>query len=61
MKDDYFVDSVDVDTDEKTVEVNIVSKLVKKQGKTEDKLEKNYLLLKYMGCSKKLRKRKVWR
>lgn len=40
VKDDYFVDSVDVDTDEKTVEVNIVSKLVKKQGKTEDKLEK---------------------
>lgn len=40
VKDDYFVDSVDVNTDEKTVEVNIVSKLVKKQGKTEDKLEK---------------------
>lgn len=40
VKEDYFVDSVDVNTDEKTVEVNIVSKLVKKQGKTEDKLEK---------------------
>ena len=39
VKDDYYVESVEVDTSDKTVEVNIVSKLVKKQNKTAEDLE----------------------